>query len=51
MQTRASMEIGEPRRVTKVEPLVDPVPRERPEKPPAEETVEKPAEPEKVPSS
>ncbi|MGZ4360034.1 MAG: hypothetical protein ACXVYM_07095 [Gaiellaceae bacterium] len=44
------MEIGEPRRTITVEPLEDPVPRERPEKEPERTQPERPREPEKAPA-
>jgi hypothetical protein len=45
------MEIGKPRRTHTVEPLEDPVPRERAEESPErEEPTEPPREPEKVPA-
>lgn len=46
-----AVEIGEPERTYTVEPLEDPVPRERPAQPaepPAESPVEEPIEPERV---
>jgi hypothetical protein len=43
------VEIGEPERTFTVEPLEDPVPRERPAEPPdAPSPTEEPIEPEKV---
>ena len=45
------MEIGEPRRTITVEPLEEPVPRERPEKEPERIAIpERPREPEKAPA-
>jgi hypothetical protein len=45
------MDIGKPKRIYTVEPLEDPVPRERPEAPAQPAAPERaPAEPEKVPA-
>lgn len=39
------MDVGKPKRIVKVEPLRDPVPRERPSAPPEREPRKVPAEP------
>ena len=39
------MDIGKPQRIVKVEPLEEPVPRERPEPAPSREPKKMPAEP------
>jgi len=44
------MEIGEPRRTIRVEPLEEPVPREVPEEQPERPAQPEPREPEKVPA-
>jgi hypothetical protein len=44
------MELGDPIRTYKVEPLDDPVPREEPVERPAEDPLEAPAENEPVPA-
>jgi hypothetical protein len=45
------MDIGKPKRIVTVEPIEDPIPRERPEKAPAPAPVEPlPREPEKAPA-
>jgi len=45
------MEIGEPRRTIVIEPIEDPVPRERPERPEREEPAAPPPEREPAPAS
>jgi hypothetical protein len=51
---RELVEIGDPERTFTVEPLEDPVPRERPaepaESPPTPSPAEEPIEPERVPA-
>lgn len=42
------MDIGKPKRIVKVEPLREPVPRERPEPAPTREPEKVPAEPTRV---